>query len=102
MTDATYSKICDEGCDFENLLLPLLNGDVELIRIDGTENGDGSTRYEGYDIGVDSEMLCVAKIPNPVENIPFVINNKPFNGLGAFFKTLEEALEAYPKILRQF
>lgn len=95
MNKAQYDEICEtRDCDFEGQLFPMdskhqKDGDaIRFLTIRGT-GGDGSTEYNGENIGVDSGMLCIAEREIGWYNESF----------GAKFETIEEAMRALPFIL---
>lgn len=67
-------------------------GTFILHKIKGTPNGDGSTEHNGQRIGVDAGMLCIAESEQGWEKEQW----------GATFETLNEARQAFQKIIRRF
>ena len=97
MDKKQYGAICDLGCDFEGQKFPFVSArrsdgkPITFHLIDGT-GGDGSTEYNGQQIGVDAGMLCIAESADGWKSEKF----------GATFEILGEARNAFKHIIKQF
>lgn len=84
----------ETGWEFESKEVPFTvdNGKITIHRVRQTPNGDGSYKFRGQLIGVDSGMLCLAE-GDPGNDV------KQF---GAVFDSKMDAMLNFHFIVKQF